>query len=236
MKFSRGRCESREGRIPALLVLLAALLAFAPGTLQAQRELSMDLYEGVLTVGGVVPGASIALLGVTHQTEDFHAGLERVLEILVDDDSDGEVEIEHKSFALATSVWIAVDLTSGAAAAITGAPEFSPAPIAPPLLSLNAVGSAAIGIYLAGRGAVEGLWVRPDAGYWELSAVDGGAGEAEGEPDGDLDLPCAVFTDNPQDPDPPALLVDADVLVFVDPWTLDWSVIRGSELGLPEVQ
>jgi hypothetical protein len=236
MKFTRGGCESRAGRKSALLVIVVALSVGASGILPAQMALSMSIQEEVLTVGGAVPGGSLVVFGVTHQTEDFHARLERVLEVVVDDDSDGTIQLEHKLLSLPTAVWIAVDLASGASGVAAGAPEFNPAPIAPPSLSLNAVGTAAIGIHLAGRGAVEGLWVRAGAGYWEISAVDGGAGEAEGEPDGDLDLPCTVFMDNPEAPEPPAFLVNEDVLALVDPWTLDWSVIRGSDLGLPEVQ
>lgn len=235
MEINRGRSEAREGMKLAQLALFVVLLLSTPVALQAQTTLSMTLDE-TLTVGGVTPGGAIALLGVTHQTEDFHARLERVLEIVMDDDVDGAVQVAHDLLALPTSVWIAVDLTSGAVGTIAGAPEFDPTSIATPQLNLNAGGTAGIGIHLGMRGAVEGLWVRPGAGYWEISAVDGGAGEAEGAPDGDLDLPCTLFTDNLQDPDPPASLVNADVLVLVDPWTLDWSVIRGKDLGLPDEQ
>lgn len=212
------------------------LVAFSSTRLTAQPGMTMSLDGESLSVTGVTPGASVALFGLAHKTEDFHTRLERVLEVVDDADSDGAVQIIQSSLTIPTSVWVAVDLSAGAFVSMAGVPEFDPAPIATPQAQLNSTGTQAIGLRLLDRSAVEALWIRPGVGYWEVSAADGGAGEAIGDPDGVLDLACQVFADNPEHTDPPEGLRIKDVLVLVDPLTLEWSLKTGADLGLPEEQ
>lgn len=196
-------------------------------------SLTIHLEGQQIRVEGLTPGSSVVLFGSKHETEDFHARLTQVVEVLVDSDQDGEVVLGPLDEKIPPfSVWLAADLQSSLIGYATGDPEFDPANLPAPLLASEAPEGPTTLLHFSERDAVEAILVRHGVSVWRLSGRDAGEGEAVGEPDGNLDLQLQQFEHLAGEIDPLEFATTTDLVLAIDPRTLEWVVAE----PLAEVQ
>jgi hypothetical protein len=179
-----------------------------------------------VAVSGVTPGRSVALFGASRGFNGFAGYYLRHVAVLADDDGDGAVRLEMELPLAQRSVFAAVDLASGAVglAAPSGSDLLAGA------LSLGDVGAGG-GELSQPRRWIYSLWVRPGApgatGVWGAVLRDGGEADHDGAEDGAVRALLASFVAVDSDADaPPERLATGDVLVVIDPESLEISTLQ----------
>jgi hypothetical protein len=197
-------------RALCLLALLPAAPVFA-----ASPVLTFD--SASLTAGGVTASGGVVFIAVTRVPKVYYQEIATFREVVTADAS-GSAVLPLDAPAPRRSVWVVVDLASGAFA--VGTPEdFT--------LTEEALAASGIGLDLEGKPsrlelshqAAEVLLVRPASGAWGATVVDGGALDQKPEVDGALEVGLGALTPLTQAP-PPSELLAGDVLVVLDPNTL----------------
>lgn len=181
--------------------------------------------QGDVRVAGLAPGSTAVLLGAIHETQDFHARLSRVAEAATDTDRDGEVIfdlVDEKPAPL--SVWLAADVDTGVSGMTTGSVEFLPGLLPAPTMVSSERGGTPDRLRFAERDAVEAMLVRVGAGSWSISGLDAGSGETSEIPDGDLELDVGEFSFLVGGNGTPGALVADDLVLAIDPRSLEWTI------------
>lgn len=196
------------------LLLVAALL---PLSLVAQPSVTVE--KDRVIVAGVSPLAQTAIFGVARESyRNTAERLQRYDALVADSDGDGRIEYSPGRAIAPLSVWIAVDLASGAAA--VGAPEG---------FTLRASSfPTTFGTLLPDQASIEAdfvdvLYVQPLLGAWGWSGGDGG--ESDLDP-AHLQLGMRLPSMIPigPSPAPPAEFLPGSVMVIVHPRTLRYSI------------
>ena len=219
-------------RLPLWLFVCLFLLPAVPAVGQRNPVPSLSFEENAVVASGLTAGKKAVWFGVERRVDDEfstelarYQGLEPVA-------ADGTARLVLERPVAWTSVWVAVDLETGAytVAAPEGYRIARPAKL--PRLSLGA-GDKPDGI-IDERPYVFGLVVRPSEGAWSFAGGDGGDHDSDGAVNGQsrfaLDqleaLPGA--TDGPA---PPAKAKSEDLWIVVDPRKMEISVHKG---GVPQ--
>jgi hypothetical protein len=198
------------------------LLAFfcLPATAGAQPVLSFD--EQVVVIEGLAPGGRAAVFGIGRGMEGFMPVRVEVWEMV---DADGEgvarLDLQLPVELAAGSVWAAVDLSAGETA--LAAPEgvvlheisFPVGGLPGGLTSLD-----------DGRPSLGVLWVRPGtdpaaSGAWGGRIEDGGPRDGDGAQNRRLRALLDRLEPLGNGGPPPRRLAPGDVLVGIDPATLE---------------
>jgi hypothetical protein len=196
------------------------------GALPVAAEIVVTLEPEAVVASGVTASGQVVLLGVTREiAEDDFPTVRRHLAVLADEDGDGVVRYPLGAEVPAQSVWAVADLTSG---------EFSAA--APKeVVEVEWVGR---GLERRGDGkdVVEGqkslvelLVVRPEVGAWTQRLGDGDERDGDGVIDGRLSGLLEEMKPLAGSPEPPAEFQKDDLVLSVDPFALEISVIQVSE-------
>lgn len=225
-----------QGRLmnrPRLLLIICLFLLPAVQVLgQGNPGPRISFEEKAVVVSGLTAGEKAVWFGVERRIDEElstelarRQGLEPVA-------ADGTSQLMLERPAARSSVWVAVDLKSGAytVAAPEGYRIARPAKL--PRLSLGA-GDKPDGI-VEERSYMFGLVVRPGEGAWSFAGGDGGDHDSDGEVNGEsrfaLDqleaLPGA--TDGPA---PPTKAKSEDLWIVVDPRKMEISIHKG---GVPQ--
>jgi len=208
--------------MPSIIVsvcLGAALLAA-----QAFSQPSITVEANVVTIRGVTPGGRVAWLGVAReQPEYFRTTIIRRDGVLVDRDRDGIVSITLTDDVPASSVWIAVDVSSGQAAAVAADPLFD-LPLEETLASAGKAGAGLVELAADRHDYLEVLFVRPAVGAWRASAGDGGVSDGDGAPDGRIQLLAGAMTTLGDSPGLVGPILAGDVITYVDVRTLEYGI------------
>jgi hypothetical protein len=168
----------RDGVVPSLLVL-----ALCPGA-AAAVEPTISIEPQAIVASGLTPGGQVVWFGVARQIAERTATLVRRERIATDDDKDGSVRLELGQPVPFQSIWVTVDLATGAAA--VAVPEGYPLrQVDLPGRDLHAGGGKPDWVE-DDRGYVEILLVRPGEGAWVATVGDGGAEDDDGAYDGRL--------------------------------------------------
>jgi hypothetical protein len=213
----RGR-SSQVLKILSVLSLLAVSSAGAQGNppTPSQPELKLAFETNAVVATGVPPGGQVVWFAVAREIAERSATLVRRERIAADDDKDGAVRFELGRPVPLQSIWVAVDLASGAAAVAT--PEGYP---------LRRIELPGRGTGHGGgkpdwveddRGFVEILLVRPGQGAWGATVGDGGEADEDGAYDGRLMAPLDRMRGvGEAAPPPPEHFSPRDVVVVIDP-------------------
>lgn len=162
----------------------------------------------------------MVIFGFAHETEDYMT-LVRREEILEDTDQDGIYELDLGRPVPFASVWVAIDLATGESA--FAAPEGLPVrelSIAPKLIPAT-LDRLDVPLSMA-----EVLLVRPATGAWGLRVGDGGASDEDGSQDGTLRAALASLWSVGDSPAPPGKVATGDVVVVLEPQTLNLLIVR----------
>lgn len=138
-----------------------------------------------LSISGLTPGGGLVLFGISARPLRGVIAKKQIAEILPDADRDGVVAYEPADGIPFRSVWVAIDLATGAYS--VAAPEhyaLDHAEIQRKALAKDADGLVEALDLDAVRSEV--LLVRPGASAWRLHAFEGGSGDGDRTHDGRL--------------------------------------------------
>jgi hypothetical protein len=186
-----------------LSILLTAAAAAADGP-----EITFT-GEGV-TFGGFAPGRKIAWIAITREKSGSHGSV-RLSSGIEPVRPNGAAVVSAHDADKKHAIWAAVEIETGAALRRA--------------TSRDSVSSEAIAItadpqstsMLVGSSRAAILWVRPNAGAWNISAYDGGAYDADGLVDGTITVDLQSMWRTHGNPHPPATLSAGDVILVIDP-------------------
>jgi hypothetical protein len=206
---------------PAIVVVLLALATLAPVT--AIANMSVIVSTQLVTITGLTPGASIALLGVARDTGPYLTHVVTRRELLTDADNDGRIDYPPPAGIALRSMWIVVDVASGETVIATRA-GYNPVPMKKVGVgganSVNLTGN----LLDIGRSRVDILVVRPKHGAWFTIA----RGRGTEAPDVSGRLRVDVAKLHPLAPsfgNAPAAFTPGDVVFVVDEEELEYSVL-----------
>lgn len=198
---------------PAAFLLSSWLFA------SASIAIEIHLGESTSIASGLQPTTQVAWVWVDRHLEDYASIVTHGLEITSDTNADGQAELEVPAGISPLSVWVAIDLTTGAVA--TASPEgFKSPPLAASDASLMLAPLPATTHLQAPAGIVRALVVRPGTGVWQTLAGDGTALDVDGEQDGVLTLELAQLEPLGDSPAPPESFAVGDAVVLIDAETL----------------
>lgn len=209
-----------------LAVLCLAGSAPAVAQPSAPPPLEITLEEGTAKATGVTAGAQVAWLSVWRDFPEASLRITRIVEVTEDEDRDGATDLELEAAAPHQSVWVAVDLTSGAIA--VEAPEGYPLQTPDFRPGAIQVGHGGSGDLLEqDRRFLLVLLVRPGVGAWSEVVGDGGQNDVDDEGNGRLTLAFESLQPLAESPPlQPAVLKPGDVLVSIDMDSLETSLAR----------
>ncbi len=218
---------------PRLLLLVCLFLLPAVQVLgQSTPEPSLSFGEDEVSASGLTAGEKAVWFGVERRIdEEFstelvrHQGLENVA-------VDGTAQLVLNQPAAKASVWVVVDLKTGAYK--VSAPEGSQIIEAVDFLPTfnEGAGSLADGIVDA-RPYVFGLVVRPGEGAWSFAGGDGGDQDSDGVVNGQARFALdqlAALPGATENLTPPTKANSTDLWIVVDPRTLAISIHKGGVL------
>jgi hypothetical protein len=168
----------------ASAALLGLALSPAASAASAAIEPAITFEARAVVASGITPGGQVVWFSVARQIAERTATLVRREQIADADDKDGSVRLELGRPVPFQSIWVAVDLTTGAAA--VAVPEGYPLRrVDLPGRNLHAGGGKPDWVE-DDRGYVDLLLVRPGEGAWVATVGDGGAEDDDGAYDGRL--------------------------------------------------
>lgn len=179
---------------------------------------------------GITPGGDAVVFGCLIGRYSGLPLIQRHAEIVRDDDKNGEIVLNVERLP-ATSVWVIVDFSSGRYQ--VAAPE-NPVPrsASPKEMSLDEEKwKEGVEPPFLRRDYLEWLVVRPGAGAWAMSIAEGGSRDGDGLHNARLKLDLGALeslTVDGKKKAKPVSVKAKDVLVLIDPYTLDF-VVRGAK-------
>ncbi len=198
----------------SILCLLALTFLFATPAKSWADPLTLSFDSTGVSVSGATASGEVAWVGLAREPMQYFQKVTELRQVSTADAA-GTASLALAGSAPYSSLWIAIDVTSGAFA--VGTPEDYPM-LAEPLGGANLVLGAQdkpIGLHLAQLTA-QVLVVRPGTGAWSLKVVDGTAEDADGEFNSALEVALP-------DLEPlgsaaaPAELEAGDVVAWIDP-------------------
>jgi hypothetical protein len=185
---------------------------------------SLSFEDQAVVISGVTPGGSVAAFGVSRGFNGFTGYVLRHDEVLTAG-ADGVARLELELLPV-RSAFSAVDLATGEVG--FGAPE--PFELRQRALAPESIDAGGGGL-TERRSWVYALWARPQAdagaGAWGAIVGDGGATDADGVEDGVVRAAASSFVPIEADGSaPPEALAAGDVVVVIDPETLEVAATR----------
>lgn len=212
--------------MPPLRALL--LIASVAVVLPLHAAITIVIDGDTVTARGLTPRGGAVVFSVAHEPNIAYYTIRRVAELVKDDDGDGVVAYTAAKPVSLRSVWVVVDLRTGAHGAAS--PEGFPERLSSERRSRAVRGGDGEWSRLAHeRPWLELLVVRPGGEVWELTAMRGGAADVERTAGPDYYTPLDRFRPLTPGARPLARLTPADVIVAVDARTIEYFV-----LGLEE--
>jgi hypothetical protein len=153
-------------RLWALFLFTAMLPPMASAQSSALPRLTFQ--NGTITVSGVTPRARVYAFGVTREPHGDDSSVIQRETVLSDDDGDGTVQWTLPIDVPKRSIWMAVDLESGAAAA-TGPPDYQTTRIDLTGEHLKKDASQSVSRIASPGALVEVVVVRAKGGIWRAT-------------------------------------------------------------------
>lgn len=200
-------------------ILAIVLLAFLPTASSAVPALTFE--PQALLVTGLAPGGEIAYLSVARESTGFAGSVVRREGRLRDEDQDGAVRIGLEGAVPWRSIWVVVEVGTGAV--VAGTPEGYP-------LRDAAGGGFAValaGVYtrLGASGDLSHLLVvRPGTGAWVATLEDGAAADEDGGANGTIVSDLATLEPLANGPPAPLALLPGDRVIAIDSSAMAWSL------------
>jgi hypothetical protein len=196
--------------------VVAGLLTLALPSGAAAAAPAITFAPQAVVASGVTPGGKVVWFSVAREISERTATIVRRPRLAEDDDKDGSVRFELDRDVPFQSIWVAVDLMTGAAA--IAVPEGYPLRLIDlPGRNLGHGGGKPDWVEDT-RGYVDILIVRPGEGAWWGTVGDGGEADDDGAYDGRLVASLARLNGvGASPPGAPQHFNPHDVVVVIDP-------------------
>jgi hypothetical protein len=173
---------------------------------------------------GFTPGGQVAWLGAGREIEEYYATLVHP-QGTVTADAQGAVSVPLDRTVPPLSVWVAVDLATGAYA--LAAPSGSPIrQVDLPPGAFRAAAGAGSDLLTDRRQLLQALLVRPGQGAWQQTVGDGGEADEDGQGDGFVTLSLARMLPLAAAPAAPSKALAQDLLVVLDVERVEVSILH----------
>jgi len=212
----------RRSQDTAAAVLLLLLAGVGPGLAGTASKLT--LAEQSLTGSGFTPGGPVAWLGAGREIEEYYATLVHP-QGTVAADAQGAVTVPLDRPIPALSVWVAVDLTTGAYALAAPAGSAVRQVDLPPGAFRAGVGAGS-DLLADRRHLIQALLVRPGQGAWQQTVGDGGEADEDGQGDGFVQFSLARMLPLAAAPAAPSKALTQDLLVILDVEKVEVSILH----------
>lgn len=215
---------------------LAAGLAMA-AAMPAAESPTLRLDGERVVASGVTSGSDVVVIGIGRRLDGSISYLLHRASRESDHDGDGVVTIDSGWNGSPYAVWAMVDLTSGAHASVKSDSTVTAALALPE----DAMAAPAIGestgkptsLRLDGR-RCHALLVRPGVGAWQGTVADGSASDGDRQGNGSLELAIAGLEPVGLGEVSPLAFESRDVLVLIDPDTLQMATTTVADLLFEE--
>lgn len=214
--------RARVAAVFGVLVLYVHSLSAAP---PAKQDLRVDVGETEVTVAGVTPGGEVVIVGVAITPIRWSSLTRRYDAVVADTDRDGRVT--YAAPPRSTAVWVAVDTSSGAVAAGVPAHQ-TPQPFDFPPNGLRRAADGKVVKLEGSAQTLEILLVRPGAGAWGSSALDGGRSDSDRVNDGTIRMSLGEMKAIAGGAAPEHLR-GSDIVVVIDADSLRYAIVQGKE-------
>lgn len=201
-----------------LRTLLVVCTLLAAQGLLAQSSPQLAVGTDSVTATGVTANGEVVFFARSVTIRGGVPVLARHAFVGRDDDGDGVVT--HAAAIPAHSIWVIVDMESGAYAYAASAGVEPRAIVLPPGTWRENHGTIDVS-----RERGEFLFVRPGKGAWLLDAFQGSARDEDGKNDANLRIRTASMMPLTGKESPPPHPVKKDVLVLIDPRQLDVAIV-----------
>jgi hypothetical protein len=214
----------RSSRCAVVLFIVAL-----PYSVFGQQPPSITVTERVVSIANVTKGGSIVLLSCSRTSEAGRLIVTNDSRLTADTDGDGSITFTPPKGVEVRSVWVAVDLETGAFA--SAAPANFPLVVrslAVDSFRKDASGEIAELVHDLPRLFV--VLVRPGKGAWKLRASDGGDGDRDRVADRKVTIGFEdmIAVGDSKEKGPKNLKAD-DVVIAIDPFRLDVVTARLSK-------
>ncbi len=215
MKLSSSRARSA--------IYLALIVVGTSASGAALPSISVTVSSQRVTIAGLTPGASVALLGVARETGAYLTRVATWRELLTDDTHAGRIDYAPPGGIAFRSIWIVVDVASGETV-VASPPGYKPGEMkeisAGRPNSVNLAGN----LLDIGRSRVDILMVRPKHGAW--FTVARGRGTEAPDVSGRLHVDVAKLQPlKPAFGTAPVAFTPGDVIFVVDEEELEYSMM-----------
>lgn len=222
--------------LPGLLLRVLLLACLASVSATAQPSLTFDTNastgSGTVLLEDATPEGEVIWFSVERAPTGYFVSVDIRRESTLAD-AEGTVSVRFEEEVPTRSVWAVIDLTSGEfALASPSSYGLLEQPFKPDAFSADAEGLA--DQVRHEHRVVEVLWVRPGirsegAGAWQVRAADGGQHDEDGILDGSVSVQPASLFPVADEAETPAFFAPGDVVVLIDPATLEISATRLEE-------
>lgn len=203
---------------PGRIFLFFLLLTAVPVIPATAAPPVLTLEPRAVAASGITPKGRVVWFSIAREISRRAATIVPRIELVADEDGDGNVRFDLGQDVPLRSIWFAVDLETGEAG-VTAPEDFG---LQEAEFPARAIPAALNGLDLERR-FLYAVLVRPGAGAWMLRAGDGGALDEDGAADGTLRARLASFTGLGPSPLPPPTHVSArDLLLVIDPNRMDF--------------
>jgi len=214
-------------RILPLALLLSVRMAGAQGSPQNPKpELTLGFENAAVVAGGLTPGGKIAWFSVAREATGAGSLIARREQVTADDDGDGSARLDLDRPVPPRSMWAAVDLKTGEVALATPGDY----PLRRMALAAGTFHPGAAGdfdrVLAEGHDSLELFVARPAVGAWALSVWDGARDDEDGPANRRLSLAFDGMAAVGQSPAPPVRLLPGDVVVLMDPDTMQVAAVK----------
>lgn len=180
-----------------------------------------------IEVSGATANGDVLVFGSSITRESFTPNFAHLSGVMTASASGGVTFTPPRAIATA-SIWVAVDLETGAWALAT--PSGSPALAIPiPANLLKRGGNAKVEQLQLPFEFSDAALVRPGKGAWKVVAVDNGRKDTDGRANGSVSVALESFAELQQDKKPPHELTKNDILIVIEPRTLEYFIVTGKE-------
>jgi hypothetical protein len=209
------------------------LLASAASWAQSQGTLPITFADSVVMASGLSAGKTVVWFGIERTVDaDYSSTLyQHYNTSTVAADGTARLALDHP--VAAASVWVAVDLDTGAYG--VNVPVSAHLNLTLPSSSslLQGLGSAP-DLFRDTRPYVLGLAIRPGQGAWLFGGGDGGPRDLDHSANGRLSFALDQFDALPGSPAAPARAGSTDVWFVIDPQAMEISIFQPVGGGKPK--
>ncbi|MFY9824608.1 MAG: hypothetical protein WAM82_24740 [Thermoanaerobaculia bacterium] len=213
--------------------LVAIGLWLSAASWAQSRGPAITFEDNAVVASGLSAGKTVVWFGIERSVDaDYSSTLyQHYTTDTVASDGSARLALDHS--VAAASIWVAVDLDTGAFG--VAAPASSPLNQTAQTSSSLLQGAGALtDQFVDTRVYVLGLAVRPGQGAWLFGGGDGGPRDLDKSANGQLSFALDEFDPLPGSPDAPAKAGSTDTWFVIDPQAMEISIFQPVAGGNPQ--